>query len=167
MATQWFYQNSLGQEMGPVTASQRRQLAQKGKIHGQSLIKKAEGGYVKAMMIQELSGFWTFGEDSIISPEPMPSNIQLNSQNQSPKVLSSLPEPPNPKPRIEGPSGEHTPVETIESSGEPEQAKKEPIAKKKPWWELLKTDLNKLPGWIGLVLASLILVIKGIQLTRT
>ena len=54
MTSEWYYQNASGRQVGPVTASQLKQMANKGTVEGETLVKKGEGSWVKAIKVRGL-----------------------------------------------------------------------------------------------------------------
>ncbi len=50
----WYYKNPNSQEIGPITALDLKQLAQKGVIQGETLVKMGDGNWVKALSMPGL-----------------------------------------------------------------------------------------------------------------
>ena len=108
MADEWYYQNSVGREVGPITASQLKQMANKGTVEGETLIKKGEGSWVKARKARGLfdshapdgaeglhvqsDGSQTIKPPSVTNlPPPIPENYSTNPEKEeSPEKQSIL-----------------------------------------------------------------------------
>ena len=78
MASQWFYQ-AMGQQIGPVSAADLRNLAQRGTIAADTLVRKGpDGSWVPAQRVQGL--FSTAN----INPPSRPVTAQPNEQPSAP-----------------------------------------------------------------------------------
>ena len=108
MTAEWYYQNASGREVGPITASQLKQMANKGTVEGETLIKKGEGSWVKARKARGLfdshapdgaegvpvqsDGSQTIKPPSVTNlPPPIPENYSTNPEKEeSPEKPSIL-----------------------------------------------------------------------------
>ena len=81
MASQWFYQ-VMGDEVGPVSAADLRNLAQNGTVARDTLVRKApDGAWVLAERVQGLCG----------RPEPVREDVSPVSHPDSPSPPPRLP----------------------------------------------------------------------------